>query len=54
MLCSWLENRWKYDELLRLIRYERARYGGFDLNRLSSLDLNDFIKIGILRKYMRE
>ena len=50
-LCSWRENYWKYDELKRYMVLANTQAGGLDLNRIKSLDYEDFVKIAELKKY---
>jgi len=50
--CMWRENYWKYDEIEKYVGLVRALDGGFDLNRIKSLDIVDFQKISIVKEYM--
>ena len=48
----WPENYWKYEEVKGLWLLVKAKNGGFDLNRIESLTLNDYIKISIVEEYL--
>lgn len=50
-LCAWRENYWKYDELRRFQVLVMAQAGGLDLNRLSGLGYDDFVKVAVMKRY---
>ena len=50
-LCEWRENYWKYDELRRYMVLVNTQNGGLDLNRIQSMDYEDFVKIAELKKH---
>lgn len=50
--CMWPKNYWKYEEVKNYWMLTKAQSGGLDLNRLSSLVVDDFIKLSILKEYL--
>lgn len=51
--CLWPKNYWKYEEVKRFLYLARAKEGGFDLNRIESLDMLDFIKVAVIMDFIR-
>ena len=52
IICPWRVNYWKYDEIKRLLLFAKAAKGGFDLNRIESINVYDFVKMAILKEYL--
>ncbi len=48
--CQWRENYWKFDEVMKLYVVASWADAGVDLNRISSLTPDDFLKISMIRK----
>ena len=51
-LCPWRENHWKYKEVQETMRLWKLKNGGLDLNRIKSLEIDDFLKISILSEFI--
>jgi hypothetical protein len=50
--CMWPTNAWKYIDISDIINLYRMQQGGLDLNRLESLHMDDFVKVGLIKKFM--
>jgi hypothetical protein len=46
--CGWRDNWWKYEELKMFALLHRAKSGGLDLNRMSLVTFDDFLKLSII------
>lgn len=51
--CGWKNNYWKYVELTNIMHLQQMKSGGFDLNRIKTLEMADFIKVAVIDKYVR-
>lgn len=51
--CLWPRNRGKYTEVKWLYGVFQAQKGGFPVTEIDSLDIVDFMKLGILKEYDR-
>ncbi len=50
--CSWVDNSWKYDEVMKYYVLAQWAVSGMDLNRIDELRPDDFIKVSIIRKLL--
>ena len=50
--CEWPVNYWKYEEVKWFWMLCKAQAGGMDLNRIETLTIDDFVKIGIIKEYI--
>ena len=50
--CMWPENYWKYEEVKNYWILAKAQNGGLDVNRMDSINFDDFIKLSIVKEYL--